>query len=318
MGPLSMNERAARLADAMAADPAGYGVEVQRLGNGARVIDAGIEAPGGFLAGKAMGEICMGGLGTITFTHLEFGELWLGGLTVTTDHPAVSCMASQYAGWKIDPEGYFAMGSGPLRAIARVETELFGKLGYAEEGERGVLVLEGRQKPDEKVADYVAKRSGISPGGLTFVIAPTASVAGGVQISARVLETAVHKMLELGFDIKKILSGIGTAPLPPVAKHDVRAIGRTNDCVLYGGRAHFTVRAEDDELADLAPKVPSSASSDYGTPFYEIFQRYEGDFYKVDPQLFSPAEVHLTSTKSGRTFRAGGVNADVLRRSLFS
>ena len=44
-------------------------------------------------------------------------------------------MASQYAGWAIDPEGFFAMGSGPLRAKARVEKELFGKLGYAEDAD---------------------------------------------------------------------------------------------------------------------------------------------------------------------------------------
>jgi methenyltetrahydromethanopterin cyclohydrolase len=317
MDALRMNERATALADELASDAAGYGVVVRTLENGARVIDAGVHAAGGFRAGRRLAEICMGGLGTIDFTHLEIDDLRLGGLTVTTDHPAQACMASQYAGWKIDPEGFFAMGSGPLRAIARVEKELYAKLGYEETGAHGVLVLEGRQLPEEKVAEYVAKRSGVKPEGLTFVIAPTASIAGGVQISARVLETALHKMLELGFDVRSVRAGIGTAPLPPVAKHDLRAIGRTNDCILYGGRAHFTVAAEDDELSALAPKVPSSASSDYGTPFYEIFQRYEGDFYKIDPHLFSPAEIHLTGTKSGRTFSAGDRNADVLRASLF-
>ena len=54
-------------------------------------------------------------------------------------------MASQYAGWAIDPEGFFAMGSGPLRARARVEKELFGKLGYAEEA--GDLVLRYESVP---------------------------------------------------------------------------------------------------------------------------------------------------------------------------
>ena len=91
---------------------------------------------------------------------------------------------------------------------------------------------------------------------------------------------------------------MGTAPMPPVAKNDLRAIGRTNDCILYGGQARYTVRAGDAELAELAAKVPASASRDYGTPFYEIFQRYEGDFYKIDPLLFSPAEVWLTSTET--------------------
>ena len=107
------------------------------------------------------------------------------------------------------------------------------------------------------------------------------------------------------------------APIPRVAKTDLRAIGRTNDCILYGGQAHYTIRAGDKELAELVEKVPASASRDYGTPFYDIFQRYEGDFYKIDPLLFSPAEVWLTSAESGRTFHAGRLNPEVLDASLY-
>jgi methenyltetrahydromethanopterin cyclohydrolase len=121
----------------------------------------------------------------------------------------------------------------------------------------------------------------------------------------------------LGFDVRRVLSASGTAPMPPVARSDVRAIGRTNDCVLYGGQARYTVRAADDELARLAERLPASSSPDYGTPFDEIFERYDHDFYRIDPLLFSPAEVWLTSVTSGRTFHAGGVNVDVLKRSLY-
>jgi methenyltetrahydromethanopterin cyclohydrolase len=235
---------------------------------------------------------------------------------VWTDHPAVSCLASQYAGWAIHVEQYFAMGSGPLRAHARVEKELFEKLGYVETARRGVLVLETRNLPTDEVAAWVSQKAGLPPSQLTFVVAPTASLAGGVQIAARILETGLHKMDALGFDFNTIVSGMGTAPLPPVAKSDVRGIGRTNDCILYGGQARYTVNAGDAELAELAPKLPASASRDYGTPFYEIFKRYEGDFYKIDPLLFSPAEVWLTSVASGKTYHAGHLNPEVLRASL--
>jgi len=167
------------------------------------------------------------------------------------------------------------------------------------------------------VAEWVAARAGVKPDGLTFAIAPTASLAGGVQIVARVIETGLHKMETLGFDVTQVVSGMGTAPLPPTAKSDMRAIGRTNDCVLYGGQARYTIRASDEDLAQLAARLPASTSSDYGTPFYEIFKRYDNDFYKIDPMLFSPAEVWLTSATSGKTIHAGHVNADVLRTSLF-
>ena len=150
------------------------------------------------------------------------------------------------------------------------------------------------------------------------MVAPTASIAGGVQISARIIETGLHKMETLGFDVTRVVSAMGTAPLPPVAQNDLRAIGRTNDCILYGGQARYTIKAPDAELEKLAEQVPASASRDYGTPFYEIFQRYEGDFYKIDPLLFSPAEVWLTSTESGRTFHAGRLNPEVLQASLYT
>ncbi len=313
---LGMNARAAEMADAMVEEASLLRVRSHRLGGGARIIDAGVDTEGGYGAGLALSEICMGGLSDISYTTLQIGGQSWPGVLVSTDHPAVSCMASQYAGWAVSVDKFFAMGSGPLRAHARVETELFDKLGYEEQADHGVLVLEGRTFPTDAVAEWVAEKARLEPGRLTFVIAPTASLAGGVQIAARILETGLHKMETVGFDVRRIVSGYGSAPIPPVAKNDLKAIGRTNDCILYGGQARYTVRAGDDELAELASKVPATASRDYGTPFYEIFQRYEGDFYKIDPLLFSPAEVWLTSTETGRTFHAGHLNPEILEASL--
>ena len=317
MTTVRMNELASEIADGMEEHAALLRVKSTTLPGGAKVIDAGVETEGGYDAGLALSEICMGGLGNVAYAPVQIeGQAWPG-VTVWTDHPAVSCMASQYAGWAISVDKFFAMGSGPLRAHARVERELFEKLAYAEEATRGVLVLEGRVLPTDAVAAWVAQKARLQPSQITFVVAPTASLAGGVQISARILETGLHKIETLGFDVRRVVSAIGTAPIPPVAKNDLRAIGRTNDCILYGGQARYTVRAGDDELAELAPKVPASASHDYGTAFYDIFQRYQGDFYKIDPLLFSPGEVWLTSAETGRTFHAGHLNGEVLTASCY-
>lgn len=317
MSDLGMNERAAALADRIAERAVELRVVVHTLAGGARVIDAGIDTPGGQGAGLALAGLCMGGLGHVELAPVTIaGESWAG-VQVWTDYPAECCMASQYAGWAIKVDSFFAMGSGPLRAKARVEKELYARLGYAEEASRGVLVLEGRTLPTDEVAAWVATKAGVAPSAITFAIAPTASLAGGVQVVARVLETGLHKMETLGFDVTRVVSASGTAPVPPVAKNDIRAIGRTNDCVLYGGQARYTLRGGDDELAQLASRLPSTTSRDYGTPFYDTFRRYDSDFYKVDPLLFSPAEVWLTSMASGRSFHAGRLNPDVLRASLY-
>jgi methenyltetrahydromethanopterin cyclohydrolase len=312
----ALNRQALALADAMAADADRLRIAVTRLPGGARVVDCGIEVEGGLEAGRRLAEVCLGGRGTVSFTTGEVGGLTLPAVQVATDDPVVACLASQYAGWAIDPKGYFAMGSGPARALARVESELFGKIGYAEAAEAAALVLEGRTPPDDAVAAWVAERCRLEPARLTLLIAPTASVAGCVQVAARSVETGLHKMVELGFDVGKVRSGLGVCPLAPVAKNDLRAIGWTNDCILYGTRAYFTVRTDDEELAALVERLPASSSADYGTPFYEIFKRYDNQFYKIDRLLFSPAEVTLNNLATGRVARAGRVNAEVLRASL--
>ena len=315
MADLNLNARATAIADEMVERAAELRVVVHMIG-GARVIDAGIDAVGGFAAGEMMARACMAGLGDVSFVPLTLGDHTYQGLQVRTDHPAVACMASQYAGWAIHVDEYFAMGSGPLRAVARVEHELFDKLGYSERAERGVIVLETRAMPTARIVAWVSERAGLPSSALTFIVAPTASLAGGVQIAARIIETGLHKMDALGFDVTRVMSAYGTAPVPPVAKNDLRAIGRTNDCILYGGQARYAVRGDDAELEALAERMPASASTDYGTPFFEIFERYERDFYKIDKLLFSPGEVWLTNVTTGRTFHAGGVSSSVLHASL--
>jgi methenyltetrahydromethanopterin cyclohydrolase len=313
---LGLNRRAAALADAMAADADALRVGVSHLDNGARLIDCGIDAEGGLEAGRRLSEICLAGRATVSVTMAELGPLMLPAVRVITDDPVFACLASQYAGWAIQRDSYFAMGSGPARCLSRAEEQLFDRLAYVERADRAVLVLEGRTPPGPAIAAYVAERCGVEPRALTLLIAPTASVAGCVQIAARSVETALHKLMELGFDLTKIRSGAGLCPIAPVAKNDLRGIGWTNDCILYGARSYLTVRATDQEIDAVAERLPASSSADYGTPFYDIFNRYDRQFYKIDKMLFSPAEVTINNLLTGRVIRRGHVNPDVLQASL--
>lgn len=313
---LSVNKQALALVETLVTNAESWGVAVHTLSNGARVLDCGVETAGGLEAGRFFAEICMGGLGRLTFTQVTFDGWWLPAITVYTDQPMLACMAAQYAGWQVNRGDYFAMGSGPARALIRAEEKLYAELDYTDEARVAVLCLEGSVLPSPEIADFVAERAGVPASALTLLIAPTASLVGGVQVAARVVETGLHKLHELGFDLHKVLSGLGSCPLPPVAKSDIRAIGRTNDAILYGGQVHYTVRAEDAELAELVPKVPASTSKDYGKPFYDTFKGYKFDFYQVDPLLFSPAEIFVTNVTSGCTFQAGQVNRAVLQQSF--
>lgn len=313
---LSLNDRAVELADRLAADAQAMRVAVATLANGTRLIDCGAQPAGGFAAGRCFAEICMAGLGTVAYAPLVIEQRWLPALTVSTDHPAVACLAAQYAGWRLDRDGYFAMASGPGRALIRAE-DLYDDLDVDEHASAAVLCLETREPPPAAVADFVAERAGVPASALTLLMAPTASLAGGVQIAARVVETALHKLHELDFDVRRVVAGYGSCPLPPVAGDDMEAIGRTNDAVLYGGQVHLTVDADDDALRDLVERLPASASSDYGEPFGTVLQRANFDFYAIDPLLFSPAQIRLTSVASGRSFEAGRVNREVLERSFW-
>jgi methenyltetrahydromethanopterin cyclohydrolase len=314
---LSLNDRALALADRLAADGEAARVAITTLSNGTRVIDCGAQAAGGFEAGRYFAEICMAGLGNVAYAPVVIEGRWLPALTVTTDRPAVACLAAQYAGWRLDRDGYFAMASGPGRALIRAE-ELYDDLDWVEHAGAAVLCLETREPPPAEVADFVAERAGVPASALTLLMAPTASTAGGVQIAARVVETALHKLHELGFDVRRVVAGYGSCPLPPVAGDDMEAIGRTNDAVLYGGQVHLTVEADDEDvLRDLVERLPASASSDYGEPFGSVLKAAKFDFYAIDPLLFSPAQIRLTSVVSGRSFAAGRVNAEVLERSFW-
>ncbi|MEI6450111.1 MAG: methenyltetrahydromethanopterin cyclohydrolase [Actinomycetes bacterium] len=320
---ISLNERAhavfRRLSDA--AEP--LQVAVSELDNGATVLDAGVAVDGSLEAGRLFAEACLGGLADVQLRQLQLDDLTLPGVEVSVPQPVLACMASQYAGWAVNvPAGdtskkYFAMGSGPARALHRGEP-IFADIDYRDPATLAVLTLEANRLPGPEAAAWIAGKCGVSPERLFLLVAPTASLVGSVQIAARIVETGLHKMHEVGFAIATVRSGFGSCPLAPVAADDLTAIGRTNDAVLYGGRAWYTVRAEDAAIESVIERLPSAASSDYGVPFGELFRRHGGDFYKIDPLLFSPAEVTITSSVSGRTFHAGGLDTAVIRASLFA
>jgi methenyltetrahydromethanopterin cyclohydrolase len=314
--PLTLNERAQRLADHLAANAAALRIDVHTTTAGGRVLDCGVKAEGGLNAGVGLARVCLAGQAEVSLVPGDCAGVACLLAQVMSDNPVIACMASQYAGWQVQVGKFFAMGSGPMRAAYGKE-ELFDHLPGREAAPVAVGILESRKLPDDAVFAHLAEKLGLAPNKITLLAAPTFSMAGNLQVVARSLETALHKLHELKFDLSQVVSGCGTAPVPPVAGDWLSAIGRTNDAILYGGRVVLCVRADDGQLAEIGPNVPSSASPDHGAPFAEIFARYEQDFYKIDPMLFSPAEVVFHNLKTGRAHVFGKPAPDVLRKSFF-
>ncbi|TXT57018.1 MAG: Methenyltetrahydromethanopterin cyclohydrolase [Candidatus Thorarchaeota archaeon] len=311
----SINQRAFMIVQKMMEDARKINCIVYEQKNGASIIDAGVNASGSDEAGRIIGEICMGGMGSVRLTTVHIEDLTLPAVVVSTDQPITATLGSQFAGWQIKVEDYFAMGSGPARALARVEN-LFEKIAYSDESDVAVIVLESKETPPESVTQYIAEKCRVDASDLYCIVSPTASLAGSVQISSRIVEVGVHKLFKLGVNPEKIKKGHGLAPIAPVAKSDGKAMGRTNDCVLYGGRTFFYIRGEDIELQDITEQAPSNTSSQYGKPFYKLFKSFDFDFYKIDPMLFSPAEITVYDIDSGEVYKAGELNPDILRESL--
>ena len=315
----SLNALTAPLVESLVFNAAALRLYVTHLDNGCRVVDAGITVPGGLEAGRLIAEICMGGLGSVKLRSSTNFRNWSWHLDVHSTNPVLSCLGSQYAGWSLSHgEGkniFNALGSGPARAIGSSEV-LYEELGYRDSAEQAYIVIETDKIPPVEIANKIAEKCNISASALTIILTPTSSLAGSAQIVARVLETALHKAHSLHFPLENIVDGAGSAPICPPSKDFLTAMSRTNDSILFAGQIKLFVEASDDDAKELANKLPSSSSKDYGRPFGEIFKDVDYDFYKIDPMLFSPAQVAVSSLSTGHTFHAGKIDLDLLDKSF--
>ena len=315
---LSVNSLAWKLAENLLNNQAFYGVHASKTSAGATVIDAGVNVPGGFQAGKILTELCMGGAGKARLGFKAYGDLLLPSITVSSDHPAVAALGSQFAGWRIkEPDGSIAIGSGPARALALKPKNVYEEIGYKDASDKAVLTLESNSLPSDALIEKVIGACNISAENLVAVVAPTASVAGLTQVAGRVVEVGIHKLRTLGLSPKLIRYALGYAPIPPRCGEFEVAMARTNDAILYGGTVYLVVEHDDEAaLQKIAEQAPSSTSKDYGKPFLQIFREADRDFYKIDHNLFAPAVLMVNNAKTGKVFKAGEINPKVLAGAL--
>ncbi len=317
MVTFSINQMAWKIAQELVANPEFYKVKVRKSAAGATIIDAGISASGGFQAGKKLTEICMGGAGKVQLGLRSYGDMAFPTITVSTDHPAIATLGSQFAGWRIRDGDQTAYVSGPVRALALKPKDIFEEIGYRDQSDRAVLALESSSLPSDALIEKVTTVSNIKPENLIVVAAATASIAGLTQVTGRIVEVGIHKLRALGLSPMVIRQALGYAPIPPLVKDRETAMARTNDAILYGGTVHCTVDYEDEaDLQKITEQAPFAASKDYGKPFLQILHEADGDFYKIDQRLFAPSTIVINNAKTGNSFKAGQIDPKVLAESF--
>jgi len=284
---------------------------------GAWVIDAGINCPGGLLAGQIMAEAGIAGLGSVRVEQRLLLDIPWPWVTIDSDQPLLGCFLCQSANWPVKNDDYFAMGSGPA-CLLNADLKIGQEFGYIEKSDHAVLVMETRTIPDNDVCIFIAEKCGVDPKNLAILVAPTSCMSGSVQIAARSLETGLHKLHQLGFDLSKIQSGMGRCPISAPTGDDFTALGRTNDMVFFAAQVWMAItKTDDSQLAELTVKIPSCSSPAYGKPFLEILKQ-AGDFYAIDPGLFAPAEVTLTNIDTGHVYHGGGMDAAHLKQVMYA
>ncbi|MCK9150826.1 methenyltetrahydromethanopterin cyclohydrolase [Methanobacterium alcaliphilum] len=317
---VSVNLEAKKTVDEMIAKADALNIKVEKQTNGATVLDCGVNVNGSLKAGELYTKVCLGGLAEVGISIPgDLSESFaLPSVKIKTDFPAISTLGAQKAGWSVSVGDFFALGSGPARALAKKPAETYKEIGYEDDADIGILTLEADTIPGTDVTDKIAEDCGISSENVYILVAPTSSLVGSIQIAGRVVENGTYKMLEaLHFDVNKVKTAAGIAPIAPVDADGLKAMGKTNDAVLFGGRTYYYIQSEEgDDLKELAEKLPSSASEGYGKPFYDIFKEAEYDFYKIDKGMFAPAEVVINDLRTGELFRAGYVNVDLLKKSF--
>lgn len=329
---LKINELTLKLVNQIIDNKEILGAKVDKLSSGQTVIDM---TNAGWIGGKIVGEICMGGLGTVDFTNVTINTnysapVYLPAVNVHTSHPVISCMASQLAGWsvklkkEVEKDGvkkkkvvFQSLGSGPARAKAKGE-KLFEEIDYTDESDCAILVFETGVMPNEEVMAIVTEKCKVAPEKTYAVCAPTACLTGSIQVAARIVETGIHKLHEIHFPLDTLVDGFGTTTIAPIAKDDFAAMGTTNDSIIFGGQTFYTVKiAKDQEkkVFELLKTAPACKSSSYGKPFNVIFKEANYEFYKIDPGLFAPATYTVNNIKTGNSITVGEVDNQMLLKS---
>lgn len=294
-------------------------IDISYLENGTTVIDLGQKVKGSWEAGRILTEILLGGLGQASFETFpeKIAGTYLPAVNVRVDWPLLSLAGCQISGWELSPGNFAPILAGPGRTLGRKENDwLTPYTDYEDDFDKAIITIESPSTVTLEQANNLAKACNVDSDMLYILIAPPASLVTYIQVSGRILEQTLHRLMEENFDLDTIIQSQGFCVIPPLIKDELISMGRMNDALIYGGHANFTVNTKDKYIKNIINKITSDQSEVYGRPFKEIFKEADLDFYNVPKELFSPASVTIINEKTGKSFNAGKFNKKVLEKSF--
>ena len=317
----SINKLAMKIVREIIAREDELGAKVIPMTCGATLIDMGLYAKGSNEAGILYTRVTLGDMGTVSLGSWKLDEEYtFGSVEVYVTEPLVACVASQVAGWQLGTGEFATIGSGPARAQAAIENDHYmSRTPYRDQNDEVVLCIQDIRYPNDSIALEVARACKVDPKNVYLLIAPSASIVTGIQVSARMIEVVCHKMHEAGFDVSKVINTRGRGPIAPLVLDEIKAMGRINDTLLYGSEVEFWVDATDEEIEGVVKKLVSKTSSPYYPELFGVvFEKAGRNFYNIDRNFHSVAKIQIHNVRTGASFCAGEINYGVIRKSFLS
>ncbi len=314
---LSVNAEAMKIVRKILESPEALGVEVSRLPCGSTLIDMGQRARGSWQAGRYFTLVTVGGLGDLSFESFQLGAARLLAVRLMVDRPLEACMGCQVAGWRLVDEPDAPILAGPARTLNNPPDYHVRLSGYRDHAHEGVVTVQMSRPVTDDMALVMAKACDLAQENLFIMASRHACLVSTIQVPARGIETAMHRLALEGFDLGRIQQAFCTGPIPPLVDDELSSMGRINDALYYGGEVSLYVDAADEILEPLVPTVVSEVSPLARRSFAELYRDAGYDFHAIPLDAHTPAVLHMTNVKSGRTFSAGRFDYEVLQRSFF-
>jgi len=130
------------------------------------------------------------------------------------------------------------------------------------------------------------------------------------------VEDSLGRLQNKGFDIGKVICGMGTCPIAPPVRDEFKGMDRVNTALVYGSIVRYVVDCRDEEIQSIMPGLPFNSSPRFGETFASIFEKGKRDFYIADKDIHTLAVYEITNYATGNTFKSGEIRIDMVKQAF--